>query len=112
MNRTFAVRKECMKKSSSCSFGQMTSSVTCGSVVVTTVIKISTRMTAVRILMNMAMRKILKKNLLLGERLEKVQPQGGVPIVRRTLGTLVVFCLLIFEKPWMQGKGLNLVGLI
>ena len=34
MNRTFAVRKECMKKSSSCSFGQMTSSVTCGSVVV------------------------------------------------------------------------------
>ena len=68
-------------------------------------------MTAVRILMNMAMRKMLK-NLLLGERLEKVQPQGGVPIVRRTLGALVVFCLLIFEKPWMQGKGLNLVGLI
>ena len=53
-----------------------------------------------------------EKNLLLGERLEKVQPQGGVPIVRRTLGALVVFCLLIFEKPWMQGKGLNLVGLI
>ena len=110
MNRTFAVRKECMKKSSSCSFGQMTSSVTCGSVVVNGDKDLDKDDCGENL--DEYGDEENAKNLLLGERLEKVQPQGGVPIVRRTLGALVVFCLLIFEKPWMQGKGLNLVGLI
>ena len=72
MNRTFAVRKECMKKSSSCSFGQMTSSVTCGSVVVNGDKDLDKDDCGGNL--DEYGDEENAKNLLLGERLEKVQP--------------------------------------
>ena len=87
---TLAVRKECMKKSSSCSLGQITSSVTCAQcfqyILSDTFLGMWGNHRFCKTAMN-SREKLKTFNLLFCERLEKVQPQSCVAIVRRTLGT-------------------------
>ena len=87
---TLAVRKECMKKSSSCSLGQITSSVTCAQcfqyILCDTFLGMWGNNRFCKTAMN-SREKLKTFNLLFCERLEKVQPQSCVAIVRRALGT-------------------------
>ena len=87
---TLAVRKECMKKSSSCSLGQITSSVTCAQcfqyILCDTFLGMWGNHRFCKTAMN-SREKLKTFNLLFCERLEKVQPQSCVAIVRRALGT-------------------------